>query len=413
MEISAGEARRMAVYAQGLGRARPGKVDGRALRTTVASLGAVQIDAVNVLVRSHYLPVFSRLGAYPLDAFDRAAYERKHTFEYAGHAASFLPIELHPLMRWRMAGAAVNKHAVEGRERVERDRPGYTAAVLAEITERGPLAFTDLADAGRREKTKTKTKYAESSLLWWSWSDGKWVLERLASEGVLAVAGRKRGFEATYDLAQRVIPPAVLNAPTPTPEDAQRDLVLRAVKAMGVATTREVADYFRLFVATAKARLRELVDAGVLQEARVEGWKDIAYVDPDAKAPAAEGHALLSLFDSLIWERSRTQRIFGFRHVFELYVPPPKRLYGYYVLPFLLGDALVGRVDLKAERASSTLQVKGAFLEPHAPAPRIVADALATELRDLATWLGLTNIDVAARGDLAPTLEKAVRKRRA
>lgn len=404
MEISGPEARRVALAAQRFGAPRPaGTPHLGHVRRLVTALGAVQIDAVNVLVRSHYLPIYARLGPYPRELLDRLAYRHRAAFEYWGHAASYLPVELHPALRWRMARHAADPHWAAVQARIERERPGYLAAVEREIAERGPLAYADLSDPARREKVPTT--YAESSLLWYRWSDGKSVLDGLYRSGRLAVAGR-RGFEPLYDLAERVIPPEVLAAPTPSDEDAQRELVRRAVVALGVATMKDVAFYFRLAVAVTRARLRELVDAGTVTPARVDGWREGAYLDPGADGRRVQTRALLSPFDSLIWERARTQRLFGFRVSFELYVPPAKREYGYYVLPFLLGDALVARVDLKADQRRRALLVQSAFLEPGAPA-RTVAGELAAELRQLATWLDLTAVEVADRGDLASALRRA------
>jgi hypothetical protein len=408
LELSGAEARRIALAAQRFGRPRPaGPPHLGHVRRLVAALGAVQIDAVNVLVRSHYLPTFSRLGPYPRELLDRLTYRRRAAFEYWGHAASVLPIELHPTLRYRMARHAQDKHWVAVRQRIERERPGYLAAVEQEVAQRGPVAFTDLDDPARR--VKAPTKYAESSLRWYRWSDGKTVLEGLFSEGRLAVAGR-RGFERLYDLPERVIPAEVLAAPTPTEDDARRELVRRAAAALGVATVRDIADYFRLPMAATRARLRDLVDAGALRLAQVEGWPEPAYLHPDADGRPVQARALLSPFDSLIWERARTERLFGFRPSFELYVKPQLRRYGYYVLPFLLGDAIVARVDLKADQRRRVLLVPGAFGEPGAPA-RTVAGELTAELRALAGWLELERIEVADRGDLAGALREACRSR--
>ncbi|HEU4421997.1 MAG TPA: crosslink repair DNA glycosylase YcaQ family protein, partial [Pilimelia sp.] len=287
--------------------------------------------------------------------------------------------------------------------RVERERPGYVAAVEREVAERGPLAFGELRDPARREKGQTR--YAESTLLWYRWSDGKTVLEGLFDAGRLAAADR-RGFERRYDLAERVIPPDVLSVPAPAAPDAHRALIRHAAGALGVATVRDFADYFRLPVASTRARLRELVDGGELRPARVQGWADGAYLFPAADSAPVDGRALLSPFDSLLWERDRTERLFGFNHTFELYVKAPNRRYGYYVLPFLLGDMLVGRVDLKADRETRTLHVLGAFAESSAPGAKIAGE-LAAELRDLADWLGLDTVEVSERGDLARPLRQA------
>jgi uncharacterized protein YcaQ len=400
VDVSAAEARRLALAAQGLAQPRPrGEPDLRRLRRLVARLGAVQIDSVNVLERSHYLVAYSRLGPYRRELFDRLAYERRAAFEYWAHAASFLPVELHPAFRWRMARFAEDRRWQAALARIEQERPGYVAAVERQIAEQGPLGARDLTDPAPREKVNTKHPH------WWAWSDGKTVLEYLYESGRLAVAGR-RNFERLYDLAERVLPGAVLSAPTLPEGQAQRALVRHAATALGVATMRDLADYFRLPIATTRARIRELVDGGDLRPARVEGWKDAAYLGPGVKASPVACRALLSPFDSLVWVRERAERLFGFRHSFEIYVPAPKRQYGYYVLPFLLGDTLAARVDLKADRGRKALLVLGAFVEPEAPA-RTVASELALGLRELATWLGLEHVEVLAQGDLAAELRRA------
>jgi len=404
IDLSAAQARQLALRAQRLGLPRPrGGPTLRHVRALVSALGAVQIDAVNVLARSHYLTVYSRLGRYPVRLLDELVHRRRAAFEYWGHAASILPVELYPALRWRMDGYARSRSWLAFQARLATERPDYLDAIEREITEQGPLAFGDLTDPARRERTQNR--YAESTLQWYRWSDGKTALEGLFDAGRLAAAGR-RGFEWLYDLAERVIPAEVLALPAPEPEDAQRVLVRHAAGALGVATAKDIADYFRLPVAVTRVRLRELVEAGEVRPARVEGWSDRAFLDPAAKSGPVDARALLSPFDSLLWERDRVERLFGFRHSFELYVKPANRRYGYFVLPFLLGDALVARVDLKADREGKTLLVLGTYAEPGA-AVRTVAPALAAELRELAGWLELDGIEVADRGDLAGALRRA------
>ena len=407
VELSGPEARRLALHAQRFGRPGPaGPAHLGHVRKLVQALGAVQIDAVNVLVRAHYLPLYARLGRYPRELLDRLVYRRRVAFEYWGHAASLLPVELHPLLRWRMAGHVEHQHWAAFRARVERERPGYLAAVEQEVAQRGPLSFGDLTDPARRAKDNSP-RYAESTLLWHRWSDGKTALDMLWSQGRLAVAGR-RGFERLYDLPERVIPAEVRTLPTPEPADAQRELVRRAAAALGVATARDLADYFRLSMTVTRARLRELVEAGTLLPAQVAGWSEPAYLDPAAgRGRPVEARALISPFDSLIWQRARSERVFGFRPSFELYLKPAQRVYGYYVLGFLSGDRFVARVDLKADQRRRTLLVPGAFREPGAPPARTVAGELAAELAELAGWLELETIEVADHGDLAPELRKA------
>jgi uncharacterized protein len=401
MDVSAVEARRIALHAQGFGKPRPAPTPTmRHVRAAVAALGAVQIDAVNVLVRAQYLTLYSRLGPYPVGLLDDLVYKRRHAFEYWGHAASILPIELHPVMRWKMARLAQNKNWLAFQARLSKERPGYLEAVEREVTERGPITFSELTDPGRRERVPTK--YADSSLLWYNWADGKSALEGLFNAGRLAAAGRK-GSGRLFDLAERVIPAEVRALPTPSPEDAQRTLVRHAANALGVATARDLAYYFYLPAAVTKARIRELLDGGEIVPARVEGWADVAYMPASAKAGPVAARTLLSPFDSLLWERNRVERLFGFRHSFELYVKPAKREYGYYVLPFLLGDALVARVDLKADRARQTLLVLGAFGEPQVRLDD-VAKPLTEELRTLADWLALEHVEVLASTDLGTLL---------
>jgi uncharacterized protein YcaQ len=359
-------------------------------------VGAFQIDSVNVLVRSHYLPLFSRLGPYPVGLLERAAYRApRELFEYWGHEASLLPVALHPLFRWRMARA--RSEAWPGMQRIERERPGYVEAVLEEVRARGPVGAGELTEEERPRRSGP----------WWDWHDAKRALEWLFYAGRVTSAGR-RGFERLYDLPERVLPAAVLEAPTPSDTDAQRELVAVAARALGIATERDLRDYFRLDAAEAGARVAELVESGGLRRVSVEGWRQPAYLHPEAALPRwVRARALLSPFDSLVWERDRTERIFGMQFRLEIYVPAVKRVHGYYVLPFLLGDSLVARIDLKAERTEAVLRVRAAWLQDgHDPAT--VAAGLVPELRAMAAWLGLGRVEAADRGDLAPHLLRAL-----
>lgn len=398
--LSASEARRVAIAAQGFtGRrpARPGRasVEGMAMR-----LGVLQIDSVSALVRSHYLPVFSRLGAYDRRHVDDAAYRRRVLFEYWGHEASYLPTEVQPLLRWRMARrerlvAEPPSSADDGLVRIARDRPEYVRAVLAEVEAHGPLAAGDLSAPGAGRGP------------WWGWADGKTALEYLFATGRVAVADR-RGFARLYDLTERVLPPDVLAMPTPPEDEARRALVARSAAALGVATVGDLADYYRLKVTPTRAAVRDLVEEGVLRPVRVEGWGEPAYLHARATVPArVTSRALLSMFDSLVWDRRRTERMFGFRYRIEIYTPEHLRVHGYYVLPFLMGDRIPARVDLRADRRTGVLSVPGAFTEPGARPDR-VAEALAAEVRRLAGWLGLDEVRVGERGDLAPVLAAAL-----
>jgi len=391
-ELSAAQARRIALLAQGFADPRPaGRPDRRHLRRVLARTGLFQIDSVNVLVRSHYLPLYSRLGPYPRELLDRAAYVDHELFEYWGHEASLLPVGLHPLLRWRMQRAQTWKRMA----RVAGERPDLLADVLALVRDAGPVRVSDLGDGGSRTGS------------WWGWSDGKNALEWLFWTGQLTTAGR-RGFERLYDLPERVLPPAVLAAPTPPEDEAHRALLRLAARASGVATAADLADYFRLRMPVARPRIAELVDGGDLLPVTVRGWRHPAYLDPAARLPrAVRARALLSPFDSLVWERDRTERLFGFRYRIEIYVPAAKRVHGYYVLPFLLGDRLVARVDLKSDRAAGRLLVQSAYCEPTAD-PAAVAPELAAELTTMAGWLGLEGVHVTGRGDLASGLARAL-----
>ena len=391
--ISADEARRIALAAQGFAEPRPSaRLDRRHLRRVIAQIGLLQIDSVNVLVRSHYMPLFSRLGSYApelLDASWLGAPANRELFEYWGHMASLMPFEMHPLLRWRMAQAADKNEDIFGR--LNRSRPGFMQAALDEIRERGPLAAREITGAGA------------STGGWWGWSDGKHALEALFAAGRVAAAGR-RGFERLYDLPERVIPARVLAMPTPAVEDAQRALMRIAARALGVGTEKDLCDYFRIRIGAGRPRIRELIETGELIPVSVEGWREPVFVARDAKSPRKlDVRALLSPFDSLIWERARTERIFGFRYRIEIYTPSANRKYGYYVLPFLLGDRLVARVDLKSDRATRTLLVQGAHCEPGVR-PSAVAEPLMRELVTIASWLGLEQIKVTRRGDLAKKL---------
>lgn len=391
--LSAAQARRIALRSQRLG-SRPHCAPGLAhVRDVVAALGAIQLDAITTVTRSHYLVLFSRLGSYEPSLLDELVYRRREAFEYWGHAVSYLPMELYPAMRWRMAFFARQRNWQAVFARVERERPGYVAAIEAEVSASGPLAFSELHDSGRR--ARPDIPHAD----WFRWSDGKTVLDALVTIGRLAVADR-RSFERVYDLVDRVISERVLAEPTPAPADAQRVLVLRAMAALGVATGKDVASYFKLPISVTRQRLAELVAAGELMAATVEGWDSPAFLWPDVPSGPVDAHALLSPFDSLIWDRDRTRRLFGFEYSLETYLKPEKRRYGYFVLPFLLAERLVARVDLKVDRQARALRVLGAYQEPGASAT-LVAAALGEELRLLAQWLALERIEVAERGDLS------------
>jgi hypothetical protein len=393
--LSAAAARRIAIAAQGLADPRPtGRVDRRHLRRLVDRIGLVQIDSVNVLARAHELTPFSRLGPYPRTLIRNGTETHRDLFEYWGHAACLMPMASQPLFRWRME--RLRERWRGSVDRIEREKPGYVAAVLREVRDRGALAASDLTDGGKATGP------------WWGWAEGKSAIEYLFWAGDLSVAGRRNSFERTYDLTERVVPANVLAAPTPSIEDAHRELVRIASRALGVATRRDIFNYFYLRADRAAASIAELIEEGDLLPVTVEGWSERAYLAASAKQPRrVDARALVAPFDSLVFDRDRVERLFGMRYRIEIYTPPPKRVFGYYVMPFLLGDALVGRVDLKADRAASTLVVQAAHAEPGVEGSA-VAGPLADELRVMAGWLELSDIAVRRKGDLSTVLAAAV-----
>jgi uncharacterized protein YcaQ len=397
--LTSAAARRLAIVAQGLAAPRPVTTpDRRHLRRVLKHTSLLQIDSVNVLARAHYLPGFSRLGPYPAGLVDRLAYRDRELFEYWGHEASLLPIELHPLMRWRMKRAEV-KYETWGRmAQLAKERPGYVEDVYAEVRDLGPVSAGQVA----KDQMRGKEDWG------WNWTDAKTALEFLFYTGRISTSTRVN-FERRYDIAERVIPADVLDLPTPSEADAHRELLVIAARAHGVGTVGDLADYFRITVPQARPRIAELVEDGRLEQVAVRGWAQPAYLVTGTILPRqVHARALLVPFDPLVFERARTERIFGFHYRVEIYVPAPKRVHGYYVLPFLLGDALVARVDLKADRAAGVLLVQAAWAEPGAP-PETAAE-LAAELRAMATWLGLDDVVVVPRGDLSVRLVDAVRR---
>jgi uncharacterized protein len=392
--LSGAQARRIALSAQGFADPPHAVPTIRTLQRTVARTGVLQIDSVNVLQRAHYLPLYSRMGAYDTDLLARAtARPPRHLVEYWAHVAAFMPVDLWPVMHHRMRAFEANERYWQ---RV-REQPEVLAQVRAGVRDLGPVTARDLDDGAPRIKQH-----------WgWNWSKTKDALEYLFFSGEVAIAGRNGAFERLYDLPERVLPAAVLSLPTPSRADADRELVRRAARSHGVATVACLADYYRMSAAATRGAVSELVEAGELQPVRVQGWDKPAYRHHEARLPRRmRARALLSPFDPVCWERARTEALFGFHYRIEIYVPPPKRRFGYYVLPFLLGDRLVGRVDLKADRARGVLLVQAAYAEPDAPAE--TAEELAQELIRLAGWLGLSDIEVVRRGDLADPLAAAL-----
>jgi uncharacterized protein len=390
--LSLAQARRIALAAQGFAEPRPQRPGRRHVGRVLDRLGLVQIDSVNVLARAHYMPLFSRLGPYDRSLLDEAAYHRRRRslFEYWGHEASLIRLDLHPLLRWRMRRAERGEGTYGSTARFGRERPEFVRAVLAQIEARGPLSARELTEAGTGRGS------------WWGWSDGKHALEWLFWAGLVTTAAR-RGFERVYDLPERVIPASIFDAPEVPEADATRELLRISARALGVATATDLRDYFRLPPEAVKGRVPELVESGELMPVKVEGWSQQAWLHCDARMPRkVHAAALLSPFDPLVWERSRAERLFDFHYRIEIYTPAHKRVHGYYVLPFLFGDSIAARVDLKADRKASMLRVQSAFAEPGAPVE--TAEALVAELRLMAGWLGLERVDIARSGDLAPAL---------
>lgn len=381
--LSLKQARRLALSAQGFnGRQPPATITSRHVTQLIERLGVLQIDSVNALVRSHYLPLYSRLGNYPQKLLDQAAWSQgrqRRLFEYWGHEASLLPVELYPLMRWRMQRASQGEGIYQQMAKFGREQQATIARVLQAVRDQGALGVGSLNT--RQERAGP----------WWDWSEEKHALEWLFAAGEVTVAGR-RGFERLYDLPERVLPSSIINHPQLSEADAQRGLLLHAVKALGVGTEKDIRDYFRQDPAPARARLAELVEEGAIEVVQVKGWKQPAYVLPEFKVPKkVTASALLSPFDSLIWERARTERLFDFHYRLEIYTPAHKRVYGYYVLPFLHNERIAARVDLRAERAAGRLAVHAV----HEEEPGLDEEgmfALAANLRRLADWLGLPEV---------------------
>jgi uncharacterized protein len=399
--LTAAQARRIALAAQGFADPRPsGRVTARHVRRVLERIAILQIDSVNVFSRAHYLPVFARLGPYPHGVLDRlTGYLPKpngtQLFEYWAHAASLIPNDLHPLLRWRMQRAHVEPWPAI--RRIADDNPALLEDVIQLITEQGPITAGDTGIP----------RPAPRPGHMWNWHDGKIALEYLFYEGRVTTAKRVN-FERYYDLTERVLPAAVLAAPTPSEADAHRELVRITARALGIATEPDLRDYFRLSHARSKVAVAELVATGELAPVEVAGWAAPAYLWHDARRPrGVPARALLSPFDSLVWFRERTERLFGFRYRIEIYTPEPKRQYGYYVLPFLLGESLAGRVDLKADRQAGVLRVQSAWIELGHD-PQYVATELAEELAVTASWLGLDRVEVMPRGDLAKELTAAM-----
>ncbi len=390
LSLSNAQARRIALGAQGFTDPRPsGRVDRRHLRRVIDRIGLIQIDSVNVLVRSQELPLFARLGPHPRTLIDDATAEGE-LFEYWVHEASHVQTAHHHLYRWMMR----QPHRWPAFRRLMADRAGYIESVYEYVVANGPVVAGDLKQRVGKKGT------------WWDYDDGKIALEALFYEGRVSARRRPRDFARVYDITERVIPADALARPTLPEREARKELLVLAAKYHGIGTLRDLTDYHRMKPTQCAPLASELVEEGRLVAVGVREWDRPAYKHPDAVTPRRErARALLSPFDPVVWNRDRAERMFGFHDRIEIYTPAPRRQYGYYVLPFLLGDELVGRVDLKSDRANSALLVQSAWGEPGVTDGH-VAEELLAELQSMATWLGLERVVVNDRGDLAPALAK-------
>ena len=393
LSLSNAQARRITLAAQGFTDRRPaGRIDRRHLRRVLDRIGLIQIDSVNVLVRSQELPLFARLGPHPRTLIDDAT-AAGELFEYWVHEASNVQTAHHHLYRWMMR----QPHRWPAFRRLMADRAGYIESVYDYVVANGPVVAGDLKQRVGKKGT------------WWDYDDGKIALEALFYEGRVSARRRPRDFARVYDITERVIPPDALARPTLPEREARKELLVLAAKYHGVGTLRDLTDYHRMKQTLCAPLAAELVEEGRLVAAEVREWDRLAYVHPDAITPRrVNARALLSPFDPVVWNRERGERLFGFHYRIEIYTPAPRRQYGYYVLPFLLGDELVGRVDLKADRANSALLVQSAWGEPGITNGH-VAGELHEELASMAAWLGLERVVVNGRGDLAPALARLAR----
>lgn len=384
--LSLEHARRIVLAAQGFTSRRPERPTAAHLRKTIDQLGLLQIDSVNVLTRAHYLPAFSRIGMFERTLLERDAWgpkRQRHLFEYWAHEASLLPLDLHPLLRWRMARAERGEIGYQGLKRFAGELRPQAEKVLDRIKAEGPLTAAEFENGSSKSG-------------WWEWSQTKHALEWLFWAGKITTATRRGSFARVYDLPERVLPSSVLDLPTPDIESAQRALIERSARALGVATAADLRDYFRLKPDEGDHAIAALAEAGTLVPVRVEGWSQKAWMHRDARLPRrVRSTALLAPFDPLIWERSRAERLFRFRYRIEIYVPQEKRRHGYYVLPFLMDEALVARVDLKSDRQSGVLLAHRVTLEPGAPHETVAR--LTDELSRMASWLGLEAFRIGER----------------
>jgi len=405
LSLSKQDAKRLAIRSQGLDHNRiatPKSNDARELqnvvtkedlRRSILAMGLLQIDAVNVCVRSHYMPLFSRLGIYQRELLDQLAYKEKAIFETWAHAACFVPVERHLLFRQRMAQQKPKPLV----EKLKKVRPGYLEDVLAQVASRGQLSASELEGSGKRRGS------------WGGYQDGKIAAEWHFSRGDLSI-GERRNFTRYYDLTERVIPSEHLDTATPSVKDSNREMMRLAVKAHGIGSVRDFGNYYHLKDDSALAGLNELVEEGSIQRARIEGWPkgiEAFATKENISLDQTDARALLTPFDPLVWNRNRIKRIFDFFYRIEIYIPERKRQYGYYVYPFLLGEDLVARVDLKADRNRNILVVKSAFAEEGYDHDHI-AFSLADELMMMARWLGLERVSTGRKGNLMKFLRAAL-----
>lgn len=397
--LSQAQARRVTLAAQGFTDPPHRAPTLRTLDRAVARTGVIQVDSVNVLARAHLMPLYARMGPYDTDLLRRASSGRqeRRLVEYWAHVQAFMPVELWPLMRHRMEHYAAQR----GKWGI-RAEPGVAARVLAAVRARGPVTARHL------DEEFSGPRSAEQ---WgWNWSDARRTLDFLYMAGEVAIAGRSSSFEVLYDVPERVLPAHVLDAPVPPQADAERELVRRAARHLGVATNACLRDYHRMGAAATARAVADLAEAGEIVPVRVEGWDRPAWLAAGARLPRrVQARTLLSPFDPVVWNRDRAHALFDFHYRIEIYTPAHKRVHGYYVLPFLLGDRLVARVDLKADRTRGVLQVRAAYAEEKAPPT--TAEELAAELGRLAGWLGLSATEVEPRGDLAPALQALLARR--
>jgi len=380
--LSIADARRIALAAQGFDTARPQtKATQRHVDALISRLGVIQIDSVNVLVRSQELPLFARLGNHDRKAIPKAT-EQQKLFEYWGHEAAHLPVDLHPLFRWKMDAARTGKVTHWGLTSFYEENKAFVKRILKHVEKNGPTTSRELST--RTEKKGT----------WWDWDEAKVALEYLFLTGELMSRGRGSDFARIYDTTERVLPQRIIDAPTPSEHEARKQLLVRSAVAQGVATASDLADYYRQKLATVKPLIAELVEEGELREVAVDGWTEKAFVYRNAKLPKQlHATALLSPFDSLVWCRPRNERLFDFHYRIEIYTPKEKRKFGYYVLPFMMNGEMVGRVDLKADRAKGILQAHSVHTEKGVKRS-VINEALNAELAAMATWLGLEQVQI-------------------